>query len=366
MSFARTRIKGLAYCDSRTAYHGVTVYTPVEGSSVLAVDLMGERVHSWTLPCEPADAAVLLPGGNILYAGKSEDAAMPDLEGSGGVVQEMSQSGDIVWEYRDPYLHHAPFRMRNGNTLVMKWVQMPEDIASSITGGEEGSERDGRMWGDVIQEIAPDGRVIWQWIAHEQMNPEEFHRCALCPRDTWTHGNSCSELPNGNILVSFAKVNTVAIIEKSSGSMVWHWGSGGELAHQHSPSLLPNGNILIYDNGYHPQGLALNFSRVVEVDWKTSEMVWSYEGPEGGTLKMLFFSSMLSNCQRLPNGNTLICEGMTGRIFEVSSFQTLVWEYVNAFPGKETVSSPSESRSYPVYGAYRYGHDYPGLSGIGL
>jgi hypothetical protein len=325
---------------------------------------MGEQVQSWTLPCESADAAVLLPSGNILYAGKSNDAVMPDLEGSGGLVQEMSPAGDIVWEYCDPYLHHAPFRMRNGNTLVMKWVQVPENIASAVSGGGTGTERDGSMWGDVIQEIAADGRVIWQWAAHEKMNPEEFHRCALCPRDTWTHGNSCSELPNGNILVSFAKVNTVAIIEKSSGNIVWHWGSGGELAHQHSPSRLPNGNILIYDNGYHPQGLALNFSRVVEVDWKTSDMVWSYEGPEGGMLKMLFFSSMLSNCQRLPNGNTLICEGMTGRMFEVTSFQTLVWEYVNAFPGDVAVSSPSESRSYPVYGAYRYGHDYPGLSGL--
>ena len=81
---------------------------------------------------------------------------------------------------------------------------------------------------------------------------------------------------------------------------------------------------------------------------------------------MLFFSSMHSNCQRLPNGNTLICEGMTGRIFEVSAFQTLVWEYVNYFPGPEHPASPGEARSYPVYGAFRYGLDYPGLEGYEL
>jgi len=180
------------------------------------------------------------------------------------------------------------------------------------------------------------------------------------------HGNSCTELSNGNILVSFAKINTVAIIDRESGDILWHWGTGGELAHQHAPSMLENGNVLIYDNGFHPQGLALNFSRVIEVNWRKSEMVWSYEVPEGGTLKMLFFSSMYSNCQRLPNGNTLICEGMTGRIFEVTAYQNLVWEYVNAFPGPEVVASPAESRSYPVYGAYRYGHDYPGLLGLKL
>jgi hypothetical protein len=363
MSFARTRIKGLVFCDSRTAFHGLTLYTPAEGLKVLMIDLFGERVHQWTLPHEAVDAARLLPNGNILYAARSADAPLSDLEGTGGMLQEMNPSGDIVWEYRDPNLHHAPFRMKNGNTLVMKWVEVPKGVAIQVSGGEAGSERDGRMWGDMIQEIGTDGRVLWQWVAHEQMNPEQFHRCALCPRDTWTHGNSCSELPNGNMLVSFAKVNTVAVIEKTSGKILWHWGTGGELAHQHAPSWLPSGNILIYDNGYHPQGLALNFSRVIEVDWKK---VWSYEGPEGGMHKMLFFSSLLSNCQRLPNGNTLVCEGMTGRIFEVSSYLTLVWEYVNGFPGPETVSSPAESRSYPVYGAYRYGHDFPGLSGLKL
>ena len=366
MSFARTRIKGLVFSDSRRSYHGLTLYTPVQGRGVVIVDLLGKPVHRWELPYEANGTACLLPKGNLLYGAKTEDASLSDLECTGGIVQEMNKAGDIVWEYREPNLHHAPFRMKNGNTLVMKWVEVPEGIASHVKGGEAGSERDGTIWGDAIQEIGRDGRVRWEWIAHEHMKPEEFHRCPLCPRDTWMHGNSCAELPNGNILVSFAKINTVAIIDRKSGEIVWHWGTGGELAHQHAPSWLANGNILIYDNGYHPQGLALNFSRVVEVDWKKGEMVWSYEGPEGGIQKMLFFSSMHSNCQRLANGNTLVCEGMTGRIFEITPNQTLVWEFVNAFPGPEVVSSPAESRSYPVYGAYRYGHDYPGLSGLRL
>jgi hypothetical protein len=366
MSFARTRIKGIVFCDSRAAFHGLTLYTPAEGKGVLLLDLLGNLVHRWELSHDAAATASLLPTGNLLYGAISADAPLSDLEGTGGIVQEMNPAGEVVWEYRAPALHHAPFRMKNGNTLVMKWVEVPKKITVQVKGGEAGTERDGSMWGDAIQEIRPDGTVVWEWIAHERMKLEEFHRCPLCPWDTWMHGNSCIELLNGNILVSFAKINTVAIIDRESGDILWHWGTGGELAHQHAPSMLENGNVLIYDNGFHPQGLALNFSRVIEVNWRKSEMVWSYEGPEGGTLKMLFFSSMYSNCQRLPNGNTLVCEGMTGRIFEVTAYQTLVWEYVNAFPGPEVVASPAESRSYPVYGAYRYGHDYPGLSGLKL
>lgn len=35
--------------------------------------------------------------------------------------------------------------------------------------------------------------------------------------------------------------------------------------------------------------------------------------------------------QRLANGNTLICEGDCGRIFEVTSDGELVWEFVNPY-----------------------------------
>ena len=120
MSFARTRIKGLVFCDSRAAFHGLTLYTPVQGRQVLMVDLLGKHVHRWELPFDAAGTAGLLPNGNLLYGALSADAPLADLEGTAGIVQEMNPDGELVWEYRAPDLHHAPCRMRNGNTLVMK------------------------------------------------------------------------------------------------------------------------------------------------------------------------------------------------------------------------------------------------------
>jgi len=35
----------------------------------------------------------------------------------------------------------------------------------------------------------------------------------------------------------------------------------------------------------------------------------------------------MSGMQRLPNGNTLICEADVGRIFEVTNCGEVVWEY---------------------------------------
>ncbi len=92
--------------------------------------------------------------------------------------------------------------------------------------------------------------------------------------------------------------------------------------------MLPNGNILIFDNGTRR-----GYSRILEIDPATEATVWSYVGdpPES------FFSAYVSGQQRLPNGNTLICEGGTreifngGRIFEVTAGGEIVWEYRNPY-----------------------------------
>ena len=57
----------------------------------------------------------------------------------------------------------------------------------------------------------------------------------------------------------------------------------------------------------------------------------------------------MSNAQRLPNGNTLICEADFGRFFEVTSKGELVWEYVNPYFGE----GPNGANNR-VFRAYRY------------
>jgi hypothetical protein len=62
-----------------------------------------------------------------------------------------------------------------------------------------------------------------------------------------------------------------------------------------------------------------------EVNPRTGEIVWQYSDPS----LFEFFSPYTSGAQRLPNGNTLICEGCHGRIFEVTCDGQVVWEYVS-------------------------------------
>ena len=355
MSVAFTSIKGVTFYNSRWAYTGLNLLTPVDGEGVWLIDMLGEFVHHWHLGYKPGCYGELLPNGHLLYEGKVEDGPLTALDGAGGILLELDWDGNLVWKYQDPYLHHAFYRMKNGNTLVLKWVEVPTDLATKVKGGHPEAPEKGTMWGDAIQEITPNGKVVWEWVGYKHLDPEVDVICPLCFRDTWTHANAVVELPDGNILTSFMKTNTLAIIDKQTGTIKQRLGSG-EFTHQHSPTVLDNGNILVFDNGYHELCCPNVMSRVLEINPSSGKIVWSFGG---GDEKQLFYSSTMSSCQRLPNENTFICEGTWGRLFEVNPSGELVWEYVNNLPSYDT--SPIKSKSCPVYSAYRYGMDYSGL-----
>ena len=90
---------------------------------------------------------------------------------------------------------------------------------------------------------------------------------------------------------------------------------------------LPNGNILTFDNGAYRKDQVIPWSRVIEVDPAANEIVWeSREEPDSS-----FFSAYISGARRLPNGNTLITEGNSGRMFQVTPDKKVVWEYINPY-----------------------------------
>ena len=145
MGYARTSLKGVMLYDSRRAYSGVTLFVPLEGTGAWLIDMLGRRVNHWEIPYQPVCDAKLLPNGKLLYAGRIPESPLIDLEGSGGVLLEASWDSNVVWEYKDSYLHHAFYRLENGNTLVLKWVLVPEQIAAKVQGGLPETERGGVM-----------------------------------------------------------------------------------------------------------------------------------------------------------------------------------------------------------------------------
>ena len=95
----------------------------------------------------------------------------------------------------------------------------------------------------------------------------------------------------------------------------------------------------------------MHSSRVIELDPQSYEVVWEYK-----SLRPLeFYSPLISGCQRLQSGNTLICEGMWGRIFEITRNGEIVWEYISPYD----YIKPEYGTINWIYRAYRYAADSP-------
>ena len=354
MRLARTQFQFVTHYNPQKAYNGYTLFAPNGAAYVWLIDMEGRFVHRWEMPNRPGEYGVLLPNGNLLYAGKVIPGPLNEFGGFGGVLLEADWDGNIVWKYEDLYQHHDFCRMNNGNIMILRWVSVPHDIAVRVEGGLPGTAHQGMIWADSFQEVTPTGEVVWEWLGYEHLDPAVDVICPLCPRSEWTHANACFVLPNGDILTTFRRTDTIALIDRDTGDIKWRWGAA-ELAHPHDPTMLDNGNILVFDNGYHRKSLQPNYSRVAEVNPITGEIEWEYkdESPHH------FYSSFVSGCQRLPNGNTLICEGSVGRIFEVTAGGELVWEFISPF----YYHMGSYGWINQIFRAYRYGPDYEGLRG---
>ena len=174
----------------------------------------------------------------------------------------------------------------------------------------------------------------------------------------WVGLNSLEELPNGDLMVCSFGCDNLFIIDRNSGDIKWRWGKGF-ISMPHNPTLLDNGNILVLNNNrYNVDYFPPEGSRIIEVNPKTNEIEWEYR-PEN---PVDFVTTYIGGCERLPNGNTLICEGGMGRFLEVNTMGEIVWEYIVPFYNHRDTLSPY-GLSNCTFRCHRYDPDYPGLQG---
>jgi hypothetical protein len=354
----------------------------------------GSVVHNWSLR---GFSVKLLPGGSIIGG-----IDYNDLDEAKYIAQE-DWDGNIIWQFNNwengwarhhhdferegnPVGYYAPGQdfVDKGKTLVLARCAIYNKSIS--------------LWpldDDVIYEVDWSGNLTgFVWHANEHYNEMGFSNVAKigihCQimiylfRSTfqgWLHINSISELGENhwfdegderfnprNIILDSRQANFIAIIDRETGKIVWRVGPDyskgteagqklGQIIGQHHAHMIPKGlpgegNILVFDNGgyggYEVLGLPCQhlrfYSRVIEFNPITYDIVWKYE--KKFPLNERFYSDRISGAQRLPNGNTLICEGNKGRIFEVTKMNEIVWEYV--YPG------PTGDYTHnTVYRAYR-------------
>lgn len=346
---------------------GLTLVVRLYGRSAHLIDMDGKVLHEWHFPHLPGNNVYLLENGNLLWSGEAEDTSSFEGEahsrfeggegeplrgGRGGLLREYDWDGNIVWEYVNPEQHHDCRRLPNGNTLYLGWEIMPDEAAGRVRGGQPATEHNGLIYGDYLHEVTPEGEVVWEWHAHCDMEIERYPICGRCYRNEFAHANACAPLANGDVMVSFRRLNLIAIVDRKTRRFRWEhrddsWG------HQHDCEMLDNGNILLFANGIHGGGLPS--SRVIELDPDAKKSVWEYKGSPLYT----FFSPHISGAQRLASGNTLICEGQWGRLFEVTAEGDIVWEYVSPFFDAYFAGGQTNM----MFRAYRYAAGSPQIAG---
>jgi arylsulfotransferase ASST len=360
----RRRATGLTGLDRDRAFPGYTLYAPLAGDGLVRlVDLAGEVAHEWRMPYRPGRHPRLLPGGTLAYNGAHPDG--PELfafwdKYRGGVMSEVAPDGTVLREYRDPMAHHDAHHLGGGRILYAALEALSPAEASAVPGGLAGSEADGVVYADVLKEVDGKGNLVWSWRAIEHLDPADYPLQPHYWREHWPLINSVYPLSDGNVLASLRSVSSVIVIERSSGKVIWRLGPD-VLAQQHNATELPDGRFLIFDNGVFRDGVSVPFSRVIEVDPATKEIVWSYrDSPQEA-----FFTPFMGSAQRLGNGNTLVTESAYGRIFEVTRDGAVCWEYVvpefNAYTDARLASAfPAETNA--IFRAYRYAEaDVPWL-----
>jgi len=345
---------GLTEHDEARATPGFTLYSPLLQSTSYLINMLGDVVHQWDLPAQPGNYAYLLANGNLFVATKT-DVGPVDLNAKGGLIQEIDWDGNVVWEYRDDCQHHDFCRTRNGNLIYLGWEVLPGDHQARVKGGQPGSEHEAGIWGDYIREVDSAGETVWEWHGYDHMDFD----IPLGPnsrRAEYAHPNAISETLDGDILVSWRHIDMCAIIDRVSGDFKWMetnkaWGG------QHDVQMLDNGNLMLFANTTARRGPGAA-SQVIEFNHQTGETVWQYRGDPAYT----FHSPHISGCQRLASGNTLICEGLWGRIFEVTPLGDVVWEYISPYFVQSTRNAPDRN-SNSVFRAYRYASDGPEIQG---
>lgn len=345
---------GLLVNDELQATSGLTLFSPLHTSTAYLLNMAGETVHEWHLGNARSGLVYLLENGNLLTSEMGPEGPT-GVNGKGGYIREYDWQGNLISEFIDHAQHHDVRKLDNGNLLYIGWETIPAEKAARVQGGIAGTEHsDGSIYGDYIKEVTSSGETVWEWH-FQDMEIENYPLHLEVPRAEFAHMNSCFPLPNGDVLVSLRRNSMLAVIDRETKNFNWEmsdlsWGM------QHDAQMLENGNILFFANGF----TTFNFphSRVIELDPQSREIVWDYKGSP----PLSFFSPHISGAQRLSSGNTLICEGGWGRIFEVTSDGKIVWEYISPhekeFPNGELLNW--------VFRAYRYAEESSQINGRAL
>ncbi len=376
--------------DAEQARDGLTLISPMRSYWAALIDEHGQEVHVWECNTSTQVSTYMLDDGSILRGMAkggtgSKDLGVEMLSWDGDVLWEyfppkplyrhhdieLLPNGNVLMMVRRTLTSEQAFELGRDPevTNVSFWVDLVIEVRPNGTAGGD------IVWKwDPSDHLVQDRNASWPNYGNVSEHPElldvnvPFH-------DTidWVHMNSVDYSPElDQIVLTSRNYNELWVLDHSTtmeeaagheggdqgrgGDILYRWGNplaygagdpadrvlhGPHDAQWIEPGLPGEGNILVFNNGNNqwdarPEG---RFSSVEELEppvngsggydhvlgtpFGPSDVTWRYVADPPTD----FYAIAMSGAQRLPDGNTLVCSGVQGRIFEVTPDGETVWTH---------------------------------------
>jgi hypothetical protein len=359
-----------------------------------------------------AEDAVAL-GTNPVYEAGYANGWSPDA------IWEMNDKGELIWRWA--FVDHVVQNYDPSKTEPFTDVCGRYNPGSTYGAPADYPRKINLNYKTLLAGPEPD----WNHINSLDYNPESGH-IVMNSRE-WSEIYVIDH--DGTFVSSTDWAKNIAATQTEAGDFLWRWGAPHIYGAGTAPSYnnagdqqlfnahnvqwiglgcdydgwekamgtIPgHGNILIFDNGQ--TNPVEHRSRILEINpydengdylwqenggytnisvagiynrYKVSNMiVWKYQS----ALCNSFYSSHISSCQRMPNGNTVIDSGNNGHFFEVTTEGEVVWEYINPIitAGASETLDDSQNMTFglfsqnQVFRVYRVPLKHPGLKGKSL
>lgn len=426
-AFTQEQTLGLFINDVQS-YNGYTLVAPTSTKIAFLIDNCGEVVHEWESEYKSGLMTYLSEDGYLLRAGNISSDIF-ETGGAGGIIEKLAWDSEVIWSYEwatdTGYQHHDIEELPNGNILILAWELYTAEEA--ISRGRAPQNTGNYVWATHIIEIEPTlpsgGNIVWEWklwdhlVQNTDINLPEYGQINDFPRKVninyeanggtsinaqdWIHANSIDYNESlDQIIISSRTFNEFWIIDHSHsteltktspGDLMYRWGNpeaydrGGvsdkKLFKQHDCQWIGNGlsgegDILLFNNGNNrPEGNYSSVEQITPISMADGTYPISNNEPFGPTSSTWtypevfyesFYSQNVSGAQRLPNGNTLICEGASGDIFEINDEEEIIWKYVNPLSKFGPLEQGTNPILTAVFRSIRYPSNYPALINMEL
>jgi len=381
----------LIYEQSTIMDEGQILYSPLWSTSTYLVESTGVLNHTWSSSYFPGVAVKWLGDGTILRAIRTGGGPVMGGAGGGVQKVEWDGTVVWDFRYNTNGLksHHDIEVLPNGNVLMIAWETKTR--AEAIAAGRNPNyvSYQGLM-PDHIIEVKPtgptSGDIVWKWHMWDHLiqdyDPSKANYGVIADHPElidinyptsqqldFSHTNSVDYNEEfDQILLSVRYYNEIWIIDHSTtteeaaghtggnsgmgGDLLYRWGnpqvydagsaSDEKFFNQHDATWIDDdlpgeGNILVFNNGANRPGN--RYSSVDEIVLPVDDNGEYYleegsaYGPEEQTWLYTanpltsFYSMNCGGAQRIKSGNTIITNGDTGKVFEVTPEKETVWQY---------------------------------------